>query len=470
MFPIEPVESGTLATLLFYTCCLGILLLLGVIIRVKVKIFKRFIIPASLIAGVLGLILGPHGVNFIPAEMMSTWSGYAGILISIVFAPMLIGLTLNFKRFKETQTVSQLIFSWNTSFIQWGIPLIITGLFLAPLLGVNPLFGSVVEVGWSGGHGTAGGMSQVYETLGWNDGASLGLTIATIGLLIGIVGGVIIINYGVRKGYTNYVGKEDTLVQADKPDLIPSNEQKPSSVTTIQNEIIDGYAFHLALISVAIFIGWILQSILIQYLVPSMPLFPMAMIGGFIVSIVLKRSSFYQAVDIETFRRIQGLALDFLIVSAVATISIPVVIEYAVPITIITVVTLASMLFFFFYFGPRLFEKDWFEHSIILMGTACGVAAVGYMLLRMVDPKLQSDAYVAYGLRAPFSSPFAGGGLVTSVVPVLTVTFGALTVGFTSVVLMLLIFMVAKFFGIYGRHKNSYFNYSLPNYGSNQSL
>lgn len=456
MFPSEFIDSSTLSTLLFYTACLGIILLIGILIRVKVKFFRNLFIPASLIAGFLGLLLGPHVFNFLPEEMMDTWAGYSGVLISIVFAPMLIGITVNFQRIKETQTISQLIFSWNASFLQWGVPLIITAIFLIPVFGVNPMFGSLIEIGWSGGHGTAGGMMTVFKDLNWMDGGSLGLTVATTGLLIGIIGGVFIINYGVRKGYTSYVNTQDTSAHYDSADIIPKGKQKDSSKNTIKNEVVDGFAFHFSLITIAIFIGWILKG-LIDNFIPGMPLFPLAMVGGFVVGLALKRTSIYQAVDLATFRRIQGIALDFLITAAVATISIPIVIKYFWPLFILTIITLFLMIFFFFYFGPRLFKKDWFEHSIILFGTACGVAAIGYMLLRMVDPDLKSDAFMAYGLRAPFSSPFAGGGLVTSIIPVLTITYGALQVGMVSVVIMVIIFVLAKVFGLYGKHNNTYF-------------
>jgi len=45
-------------------------------------------------------------------------------------------------------------------------------------------------------------MIDVYNSLNWPDGGDLGLTSATVGLFMGIVGGMILINYGVRKGYT----------------------------------------------------------------------------------------------------------------------------------------------------------------------------------------------------------------------------------------------------------------------------
>jgi len=456
MIPLESVSSDTLNALLFYTACLGILLLIGVIIRIKIKAFKKFVIPASLIAGIIGLILGPDVIGLIPVEMMDTWSGYSGILISIVFAPMLIGIEVNIKRFKETQAVSQLIYGWTISFLQWGIPLILMGILFTPVFGVNPLFGTLTEIGWSGGHGTAGGMVDAFEQLNWSEGGSLGLTIATIGLIVGIVAGTIIINYGIRKGYTNYMTIEDTKKKEENPDIIPKIKQTFSSKGTIRSEIIDGYAFHLAIISTSIFIGWFLKEIIDIY-IPGMPLFPLAMIGGFVVGIVLKQTSFFEAINTETFTRIQGFALDFLVASAVAAISIPVVIDYFVPLLIMSIIILITMILYFFYIGPRLFAKDWFEHSVIQFGTATGVAAIGYMLLRMVDPKLESDAFIAYGLRAPFSSPFSGGGLVTASVPILTISYGALSVGTASIVLAILIFIFAKIMGIYGKHNNTYF-------------
>src|SRR5699024_2045589 len=154
---------------------------------------------------------------------------------------------------------------------------------------------------------------------------------------------------------------------------------------------------------------------------PGIPLFPLAMIGGLIVGMILKRTSLYDAIDLNTFRTIQSFALDFLIVAAVASMQLPVVVEYFWPLVIVSLVTFAFMILYFFYLGPSLFKKDWFEHSIVIYGTQTGVAAVGYMLLRIVDPKLKSDAFVAYGLRSPFTAPFSGGGILTILVPILTV-------------------------------------------------
>ena len=59
----------------------SILLLIGKIIRVKVKFIQQLFIPPSLIAGLLGLTFGPNGLGWIP--LSSEIGTYAAILIAL---------------------------------------------------------------------------------------------------------------------------------------------------------------------------------------------------------------------------------------------------------------------------------------------------------------------------------------------------------------------------------------------------
>ena len=45
---------------------ISLLLLVGKLIRVKVKFIQQLFIPPSLLAGLLGLALGPNGLGWIP--------------------------------------------------------------------------------------------------------------------------------------------------------------------------------------------------------------------------------------------------------------------------------------------------------------------------------------------------------------------------------------------------------------------
>ena len=48
-----------------------------------------------------------------------------------------------------------------------------------------------------------------------------------------------------------------------------------------------------------------------------------------------------------------------------------------------------------------------------------GTTATGFVLLRLVDPELESGAAEDYALAAPISSPFVGGGMITIGLPLL---------------------------------------------------
>lgn len=454
MIPNELVASGTLNALLFYVSVMGLLLTAGVFLRLKIKLFKKYFIPASLIAGFIGLALGPYGAKLLSEEMVSTWGGISGILITIVFAPMLIGMKNEKQKGTSTLVARHLLFSYTGSLLQLSIPLIIAALVLIPVFGVNEMFASIIEVGWAGGHGTAAGMVEVYNNLDWADGASLGVTSATIGIVLGIISGIIMINHGVKKGYTSVIGKAEELEKNNEHDIIPTEKRTASSVNTLNPDLVESFAFHMGLIAIATLIGWFMQKLISQY-VPGIPLFPLAMIGGLIVNMVISRTKYREMIDVHTFKRIQGFALDFLIIGAVASIKVPIVLAFAVPLLILVVVTMAFMLWYFYYLGKRFFPDNWFENAIVHYGSYTGVAAVGLMLLRTADPEMKTDAGKAYALRAPLYSPFLGGGLITSLIPVLMVKSSSLTVGLSCLGILIVLLLIAKVLGLFKRPHSS---------------
>lgn len=432
---------------LIHVCVLGLLLFIGVVLRAKLKIFKRFFVPASLIAGVLGLTLGQYGLEVIPVSMSETFALLPQVLITIVFAPMLMGITFPKPKQVADRIGPQLVFGYAGDFILIGLPCLVTALLIAPIWGVNEMFGTLAEVGFVGGHGTAAGMASIFEQQGWEAGGPLGMTMATIGLFVGIVGGMVIVNYGVRRGHTSFVSATGDGPAADASDLIPREEQPIAGRATINTEVVEPLAFHFSIVALAVLVGVMVHLLLERATGLTLPLFPLAMIGGLIVQFSLSRTSFSHAIDKNTLLLLQGLALELLIVAAVATIEVPVVVDFAVPILLLSSVAILGLVAYFFFVGPRVFKDDWFEQSIVNYGALAGVTAVGLMLLRTVDPHMSSRAGQAFALRAPFFSPIAGGGLLTSVLPVLAVSYGALAMGAGFLAAALLLFVLARWLG-----------------------
>ena len=60
------------------------LILVGKYIRVKFSVVQKFLIPPSVLAGVIGLVLGPEVLGWLP--LSGNLGTYAGVLIAFVFA------------------------------------------------------------------------------------------------------------------------------------------------------------------------------------------------------------------------------------------------------------------------------------------------------------------------------------------------------------------------------------------------
>ena len=54
--------------------CLCLLLALGTALRVKVKLFQKLYLPASVIAGLIGLIVFQAAGDYLPKEATAGWN------------------------------------------------------------------------------------------------------------------------------------------------------------------------------------------------------------------------------------------------------------------------------------------------------------------------------------------------------------------------------------------------------------
>lgn len=443
MIPVETISSTTMGNLLYYVAIIGLLLVVATFIRLKVSFLRKAFIPASLLAGLMGLALGPYFLNVIPSEMMSSIGTIPSHMITVVFACMLLGMKKQDGKALGHNALAGGAWLYAASFLQVGVVCILCVVLFTPFFGVDPLFGSVFEIGFAGGHGTAGGMVEVFTELGWADGGDVGKTTATIGLLAGIFGGIAIINYGVRKRYTKVL--TESTSGAESVEVYPEGQREAAAYATVSQDVVEPFALHLGVIGMAILLGRAIVyavSVAFNY---SLPLFPFAMIGGWIINGIIQRTSLRDMFDRGIFQRIQGMALEILVVGAIASVSVPVVMAYFVPLLIGSAVVIGMMVAMFFFICPYIYTDNWFEHSIIRFGAFCGVAAVGYMLLRTADPKMETDAGTVYALATPFMSPFIGGGLITTAYPYMIAQFGALGAGLGLCVAGIAILVVLRF-------------------------
>ena len=411
---------------LFSICILAVFLLLGKLLRANIKILQKLFLPSAIIAGFLALGLGPYGAKLIPSHVLSYWSPLPGILINIVFASLFLGVQIPSVRKIWNYGGSQLCFGVVAGMGQYFIALLVSVLLLVPLFKVSPLFGCIVEIGFSGGHGTAAGMQGVFKNYGFEAGGDLALMSATVGIITAVIVGMILINVAIRKDYCTYLSEKKGIPSYKKKGLIPVPKRYSIATATVASEAIEPLTFHFSIIAIAIIVGWtMLEGLqLIHTEFDKFPLFPLAMIGGLIVqriSISTKIDKYY---DKNTFDRILGFALDILVISAIATIKIDVFLENLWPFVIIMTTGIIWMVFCATILAPRMFKRFWFERGVTEFGMQTGVTAIGLLLLRVVDPLYKTDTAKAFGFKQMIYEPFLGGGFITAFAPMLVASLG----------------------------------------------
>jgi len=428
------------AVVIFTILCL--LLVIGKILRVRIPFLQRLYLPSSVIGGLVGLVaitaLGKHA----PAAVTGGMRLIPGFLINVIFATLFLGAaTPKLKeviRFAFPQLCLGQIIAWG----QYVVGLGLAGFVFVRWCGVPAAFGNLLEIGFEGGHGTVGGMAESFRQFGWEEGIALGYTMATVGMIIGIVLGMALIQWAHRRGFVKEVRAFTDRSLAERRGIHAKSVRPSAGRQTVVCDSIDSLAWHLSIVGLAVLIGYgLLQCIPMK----GFPLFPLCMIGGVLIQLAAKVLRFNLLLDRVQMERISGAALDFLVVSAVATIRLEVVFANWIPLTVLCIAGAVWTTWCVIFIAPKIFRDAWFERAIAEFGQATGVTATGLMLLRTVDPENKTPAAMSFGYKQLLHEPFMGGGLWTAVALTFVYKFGWLPVfGFCAV--MLLMWSVCAFF------------------------
>ncbi|MCP4707900.1 MAG: sodium:glutamate symporter [Planctomycetes bacterium] len=430
------ITDDMVTGIMIHLCWLSALLLVGKLLRSKVRILQKLFLPASILAGFIGLILGPYifgnfGFQIIPDDILNTWSKFPGRLINIIFACLFLGFAIPSVKAIWQRGGPQFCYGWILGMGQYVVGVGICIVLLTPVFDVPESFGCLLEIGFSGGHGTAAGMEETFRDQGFAAGADLGLMSATIGVFSAVVIGMILINIAARKGYTRIIKSPKDLPEEKIKGLIPDEKRESGMTVTIAPDAFEPLAFHLAIVGLSILLGWYaLQGI--QFLSAktsldpfrSFPLFPLAMLGGLVVQIGAMITGVAKYFDRKTFERILGFALDYLVVAAIASIKLDVFIDYFWPFMILMLIGLLWIIFVTWFIAPRLLPDAWFERAITEYGMQTGVTACGLLLLRVADPKFETPAAESFGFKQMLYEPFMGGGFITASAPIFLISYG----------------------------------------------
>lgn len=412
---------------------LCLLLGVGYAVRRRVVLLQRLYLPASVIAGLIGLAV--FQTVPVPDTVLKSWSQLPGLLINVVFACLFLGVEVPRLSRVWRSASRQLAYGQIVAWGQYLVGCALTLLLLKPLFGEPDVFAGILPVGFEGGHGTAGGMGPVFDKMGYPEMKDFALASATAGILSAIVVGMALVNWAIRRGYVRRKTALPHMTIEDLSGIIPVAERPSAGKLTVKSDVIESLSLQMVFVGAAVLIGWLMKQALLQAgaLLPgrgpeifaSFPLFPLCMLGGVAVQVLADRFDPHEHMDHGLMSRIQNGALDFLVVAAIATIRLDVVAKGWLPLTVLVAAGIGWNVFCLIVLARRAFRDAWFERAIAEMGQSMGVTATGLLLLRVVDPDCRTRAAEAFACKQLLHEPFMGGGLWTgAAIPLLAVWGG----------------------------------------------
>lgn len=267
-----------------------------------------------------------------------------------------------------------------------------------------------------GGHGAATTAGTIFEEMGNSGMLGLGIIMATLGLIVAMLAGMVWVNIGARLGWSSYTKEKAST--GDAPVLLPENERRSLGVGTVSSDVVNGLALQFAIVLLCMFIGEKLFKSLALVPIPAfasvmktIPALLYGIVGAFIVWYIMRKTHTDSYADLEGIKNIGGVALEICVCSATATLNLKLFASFFVPILIHMVAIILLMSFICMFLVRRWLKREWFELGLMAFGQGHGSTPSGLALARCVDPSSKSDNWKAFGfaigVTTPFTSTFA---------------------------------------------------------------
>ncbi|MBR0292483.1 MAG: sodium:glutamate symporter [Bacteroidales bacterium] len=391
-------------TLLIDVGIVSLLLLLGKLLRSKVRLIQKFFIPPSLLAGLTALLLGPEVLGWLP--LSDNLGTYAGILIALVFS--CIPLTsAGGRRSDGTSRIGRMwAYSQAGLLLQWAFGGALGLWVLSRIWPVHESFGLSMPAGFCGGHGTAAAIGESFASYGVDEMQSLAMTAATVGIIASVVIGMWLISWGAARGKTQYICAFEKLSPELRTGILPPDKRVSMGKASFSAISLDSMTFNFAVVAMIALGGYGLAK-LISLIWPALmlPVFSCAFIVGILIRWILARAKVEEHISKPIIGHLSGAFTDYLVAFGVASIKLQIVGKFVVPLLVLLAAGLVVTLFYVFWVGNRIHKSAPFEKSIFTWGWFTGTMAMGIALLRITDPDSKSGCLDDYAFAYLYIAP-----------------------------------------------------------------
>ena len=430
-------------TLLVDAGIISLLLLLGKLLRSKVRLIQRFFIPPSLLAGLFGLILGPELLGILP--LSGNMGTYAGILIALVFSCIPLTSDGSGSRRGESGIGRMWAYSQAGMLLQWALGGALGLWVLSLVWPTTPSFGLALPAGFCGGHGTAAALGSSFADYGVEEMQSLAMTSATVGIVSSVVIGMWLISRGAAKGKTQFICSYDKLAPELRTGILPPDKRKSMGLASFSAISLDSMTFNFAVVALSAAGGYGLAKLIaLAWPAVKLPVFSCAFIVALAMKWVLRKAKAEEHLSKPIVGHLSGAFTDYLVAFGVASIKLQIVAKYVVPLCVLLAVGLLLTLLYVFWVGARIHKSCAFEKSVFTWGWFTGTMAMGIALLRITDPDSKSGCLDDYAYAYLYIAPVEI-ALVSFAPLAFAAGYGALFVGICALAgAGILAFAVAK--------------------------
>lgn len=383
------------------------LIAVAAVLRRVLGPLQRLGMPDALVAGVLGMILGPAVLGLLPfsAEHLETVI-YHGL--ALVFITMSLQSPPGGKRSRTSLSISFMVMTVTAIQGLLGLGAVLLWNGMRGGANLHTGFGVLVPLGFSQGPGTAMTFGSNWEqNAGLTDGTQVGLIIAAFGFAWCTIFGVALVAWGRRRGWHEDKGSAE-LGSESKAQV---EHRAPPRVATLGG--LEPLTSQIVAVAIVYLVTWLFLEIVVPFVPekhqPTMWAFHFLFGVGFSVLLrpLATRLPWGNPLDDDLLARTCSVVVDITTCAALAAVSIAVLGANLLPIVVISGIGGLATLLVCVWAARRAFPTRPFEHVVVTFGALTGTATTGLALLRMLDPQLEGPSARNFVMSVPLSAMLA---------------------------------------------------------------
>ena len=431
----------------------GILLLANVLRR-KIPLIRKSLIPTAVLGGFLLLILKYVGIVKVGANFYEILTYHA---LGIGF----IAMSLRNPN-KKNESGSMIGSKSGALIVSTYAVQAIVGLLISVILGYTfmpELFkasGILLPMAYGQGPGQANNVGATYEALGMAGGRSFGMSLAAAGYLCACVVGVFFLNIYTKKGVLKRAHDEEVVSGSVTIDIFQEENEIPIE------ESVDKLSVQVALIMLVYLLTYLVTRGVSEGLTAVAPgigatvstlLWGFNFIIGSVVAMgcrmmlnhlrkVKLMNRQYQ--NNYLLNRISGLAFDVMIVAGIASINISDLEGMWIPFLLMAIVGGIVTFIYLKFMCKKLYKGYENEGFFSMYGMLTGTISSGVLLLREIDPGFKTPAATNLVTGSSFGILFGAPVLLLVSMAAKSDLMVFVVIGLATIYLIFLLFYIFK--------------------------